>query len=53
VTADTPASSPDAPASADEASRPLAAGLLTASPLPVTTAGPAAADPKLPPFRGD
>ncbi len=42
---DTPASDPDAPASA--------ADLLTASELPATIAGPAASDPKLPPFRGD
>jgi hypothetical protein len=42
---DTPISEPDAPASA--------ADLLAASELPATTAGLAASDPKLPPFRGD
>ena len=33
--------------------RPCAAELLTANEFPATTAGPAASDPKLPPFRGD
>jgi hypothetical protein len=53
MTDDTPTSAPDAPASAAETSHTLAAELLTASPLPVTTAGPAAASTKLPPFQGD
>jgi hypothetical protein len=33
--------------------RPCTAELLAAAELPATTAGPAASDPKLPPFRGD
>jgi hypothetical protein len=42
---ETPTPEVDAPASS--------ADLLAASELPATTAGPAASDPKLPPFRGD
>ena len=42
---DIAAPDPDAPVSA--------ADLLTATELPATIAGPAASDPKLPPFRGD
>jgi len=42
---DVPTREPAAPASAVD--------LLAASELPATTAGPAASDPKLPPFRGD
>ena len=45
MTSDIPVPDPDAPASATE--------LLTANEFPATTAGPAASDPKLPPFRGD
>jgi hypothetical protein len=45
MTSDRPESGPDAPASAAE--------LPTANEFPATTAGPAASDPKLPPFRGD
>ena len=53
MTNDTPAPGSDAPAVAAEPSRPRAAELLTTSPLPATTAGPAAASPKLPPYQGD
>ena len=53
MTGNTPVSDPETPLSGTGSSRPLAAGLLTASALPATTAGSAAADPKLPPFRGD
>ena len=42
---DIPVPDPDAPASIAE--------LLSAYEFPATTAGPAASDPKLPPFRGD
>ena len=53
MTDNTPVSDPETPLSGTGSSRPLDAELLTASALPATTAGPAAASPKLPPFQGD
>ena len=50
MTIETPAPEPD------DAARPgqsLAAELLTAAPVPATTAAPVASVPKLPPFQGD
>jgi len=53
MTDDAPISEPEVPARTTRPGQPLAAELLTASPLPATTAGPAAFSPKLPPFQGD
>jgi len=53
MTDDTPICDPEIPVSAAGSTQPSAAELLTASALPVTTAGPAVLGPKLPPFVGD
>ena len=53
MTDDTPISDPETPVSGTGSSQPRAAELLTLSALLATTAGLAAVDPKLPPFRGD
>ena len=53
MTDNTPISDPETPLSRTGSSQPHRAELLTASALPATTVGPAAAGPKLPPFQGD
>jgi len=50
MTDDAPTSEPATPA---ESGQPFAAELLASSALPATTAMPAAAGPKLPPYSGD
>jgi len=50
MTNDAPTSEPAIPAGPGQT---LTAALLTAAVLPATTAVPAAAGPKLPPYRGD
>jgi hypothetical protein len=53
MTTNTPAPGPDASDGTAKPSHTIAATLLQGATNPATTAGTAAADPKLPPFRGD